>query len=145
MRTVPAQAHELADIDGNCADMGYFFRLISTSDVLFVDEPLAEVRVHDGMESSQAGFFRFNGRRRSEVLPLAPLEFATKDRYLRTELAAQALGEDRWKLRQVAAKQAASLLLADARNSSLVPKDRFHLARHALGLLPAATGLTRRS
>lgn len=140
MRTSHAQRHELAEADGNCTDMGYFFRLASHADILLVNEPLADVRLHGGMESVAVGLYGFGRGKASELLPRVPLEFATKNRYLRSPLAAEVLGPLRWTLRRAAAKRAATLLGYEARNSSLAFGQRLRAAKAAAGLLPVIAG-----
>ena len=137
MRAGAAKQCSLAEPDGNCADMGFFFQLTARTTSILLDEPLVSIRVHGGMESAQAGFF-FGGKRRSSVLPLAPLEFRTKDRFLQSADAAQALGEELPGLRRAAASTAIKHLVRDMRSRALPIGERLRLAQAAAVLVPVA-------
>ena len=131
LRTAAAQRCALAEVDENCADMGFFFQLMSRANAVLLDEPLVSVRVHRGMESAKAGFHRFGAKRESQVLPIAPLEWQTKDRFLRSLLAETTLGESRAQLRKAAASRAIHLLLREARERTLPLSERLRLIRAA--------------
>lgn len=141
MRTTAAKRFSLHEVDGNCADMGFFFPLVSQSNSILLDEPLVNIRVHSGMESTRAGYFRFDAKRISVVRPIATLEWRTKRRFLESDVAASALGLKKVEeLRRIAAKRAVDLLLGDARNRSLLPWEQLRLVAAAARIFPETRG-----
>ena len=140
MRSRAAKQFALSELDGNCADMGYFFPLICLSKSILVDEPLVSIRVHSGMESSRAGYFRFDSKRRSVVRPIATLEWRTKRRFLESDIATKTLGPKVGELRRVAARRAVRLRFDDARNRSLLPWEQLRTLAAAARIVPATHG-----
>jgi glycosyltransferase involved in cell wall biosynthesis len=140
MRTAVAHRHGLSDADGNCADMGFFFRVATEAKTILVDEPLSSIRVHGGMESAEAGFFDFRSARDSKVLTLAPLEFETKVRFLHSQVAQSTFGRDCALFRKIAAKRAVCLLGREIRNRSISPKQRLRVAAAAVAIAPKILG-----
>ena len=104
--------------DSMVSDLGLFMRIACAGPVILVDEPLSSVRIHGGTASSGRGW---SVGSRSLLNDLVPLEWAAKERFLKTTPAARVLGESLPGIRSKGAKRvtAAYRQLIRDRNSSL--------------------------
>ncbi len=141
MRTALARQCRMVEADGNCSDMGYFFQLGGRARVILCDEPLVSIRIHQAMISSEAGFVQGGGKQRSPALALAPLEWATKRRFLNSPTARQALGNDLDHVRVAAARRAIDNLRPDLRGYPI--SERLRILRAIVAILPYLYGARR--
>lgn len=88
-RRSAAISNAFYEIDANCFDIGFFLRLVAAGPVVLVDEPLASVREHSRSLSFGEGFY---GREGSIAVSVAPVEWRTKERFMRSNGGATVLG-----------------------------------------------------
>jgi glycosyltransferase involved in cell wall biosynthesis len=137
LRTEFATRCALAEADGNCADMGFFFQMACHGEVILEQDALAQVRVHGGMESAREGYFGFRGGRRSEVLAIVPLEWETKRRFLHSEKARSTYAPHIAALEKNAARTALRAIACDLKRRHVRLSDRLGLLRAAAPICPA--------
>jgi glycosyltransferase involved in cell wall biosynthesis len=97
-RSEAAKVTGFVESDGGCSDVGYFLRIGAAGEVIFLDEPLAQIRVHNATASNQQGWYG------SETVHFRPLEWQVKKRFLASQPARLALGDSLESVKKSAAR-----------------------------------------
>ena len=117
-----------AEVDTMVSDMGLFFRIAQFGPVHLLNEPLSAIRIHPSQTSTVNGWFN------DIAFTLVPIEFAVKDRFLRSPGAISLLGDTTVTLRHIAASRARDIYRTTLRQRRLPMAARWKLVRNIIEL-----------
>jgi glycosyltransferase involved in cell wall biosynthesis len=98
VRSAAAKVTGFVEADGGCSDVGYFLRVGAAGEVILLNEPLSQIRLHDGTASHEQGWYQ------GTTLGFRPLEWKVKERFLASQPAKLALGDSLPSVRSTAAR-----------------------------------------
>lgn len=123
-----------SEADTTCSDIGFFLRVACAGSVILLDEPLAYIREHARSASFDQGWY---GKKNSIVISVFPIEWKTKDLFLVSSPAKQALGDQLELLRSRAEKRLIHGYLSVVRGRGYPMHARLACLRNA-GMLAAS-------